>query len=126
MRRCAPGRLRSALAFAGVLALASCGPHYAASPTDTTLQVVNRGADDVQIYVLRDGLPIRVGTVLAQSTRQFTLPGAVIGTGDNLRLRAERAITRTATDSQPFFLAAGDSVTWLVEASLGMSTITFD
>jgi hypothetical protein len=124
MQRCNPTRLAVVLAFAGFFLLPACGPRYyaASSRSETLLRVANRGADDVRVFLLRGAAPITVGTVPAQSSRLFTLSPAVLGSGSDVRLRAEAVLARHAVESVVFSLASGGTVAWEVEASLGITS----
>lgn len=106
------------LAVAGGLAAcsrASSGAGTAARPEPvTTLNVINQGALDMNIFVLRSpaGQRIRLGTATANLTTKMQIPAHLLfGANTSLRFIADPIGGRRASVSESILVTPGDRVT---------------
>ncbi|MGI8619044.1 MAG: hypothetical protein ACR2L6_08130 [Gemmatimonadaceae bacterium] len=103
-----------ALALPLLVGLAmACAP-AAAPGRDTqgraTVEVENRSFLDVNVYAVRSGQRIRLGSVTGQSTRTFVIPSTLVGTGALVRFQADFIGSNRAPVSEEMMIWAGDEV----------------
>lgn len=95
-------------------AAASCGPRIPPGRVDsgpaTTLTVDNQGFLDVNVYALRSGTRMRLGTVSGLTTRTFVLPSTVVGNGIGVRFIADFIGSSRAPVSEEIVIWAGDEI----------------
>ena len=117
----------SASVLAVVCAGASCassqgnalqGPRVA-----TTLYVRNNHWADVTVYIVRDQTAASVGVVPSMRERTFVLPDASLGSGGQLRLRAEAFASRERHTSDIFSAVPGKRIEWSVEQRMNYSNL---
>jgi hypothetical protein len=100
----------------------SAGPSGAAPASATTVIVENNNWLDMNVYVLRSGARLRLGTVPSIATRRFALPaGATIATND-VRLEADPIGSSRSFVSSPIPFIEGDDIIWRLENYLPLSS----
>jgi hypothetical protein len=99
-------------ALATLLALgAACGPFHTGSESRATLVFSNESLDQADVYASgADGLPVRVGTVLAGRTETLTLPATVLGQGGNINISARLLAKNQVPQSGPVSIRPGDRI----------------
>lgn len=118
----------AALAIAGVLC--GCARHRINDELDrdnsSTLQVVNHHWGDVDVYVIREGQRIRVGTVTASTEENFVLAKSITSGIGTLRLQAHALGTSGAISSEQITVRPGGmQITWTLENNLTRATLAF-
>lgn len=88
------------------------------------LEVENQNFWDVRLFVVRDGLPVPIGTVLAMERRRFPLPAGVAGGSADLRVRAVAVPSRLTYTTPPLLLHRGARVELEIRGHLPLSTVT--
>lgn len=87
------------------------------------LRVTNDNFNDVDIYVVRSGLPTRIGRVSAGRTQQFTLTPALLGPSD-VSFIASISGGNARASSGSLVVSAGQTVDFRVSSALAQSTAT--
>lgn len=82
-----------------------------------TLIVENKQFDDIVVYLVRGGAPIRLGVVEGFRARTFRLLPAVLGAGNDLVLRAATANSRVQIVSETFQLHGARNIGWTLYGS---------
>ena len=109
--------------------LQSCLKPPAPTPTDTistarvVLTVHNNHRADINVYVIGDGQPIRVGTATAATTTSFDIAARLLGQGRQLRLRADPIGGRTVHTSELIRVGPGQRIDWTLETDLNRSSV---
>lgn len=93
-----------------------------ASAEPTTLIVENNNWSDINVYVLRSGSRIRLGTVTSITKRRFTLPAGLSTASGDLRLIADPIGSTRVYMSPPIQFSEGDAIIWRIENYLPMSS----
>jgi hypothetical protein len=89
-----------------------------------TLRVANNNQLDVTVYVVNQGMRVRVGTVTSTSTAHFELPLRQIGSAGEFRLLADPiGSTRTVT-SEVVHVFPGQVVEWMLAPDLRQSSLS--
>jgi hypothetical protein len=88
----------------------------------TTVRVTNNNWSSMTVYLLRNGLPVRLGTVQSMATAELTIPPDLVDTAARTQLAARAAVRQGEFVSAPVLLAAGQSVTFVIENNLRLST----
>lgn len=115
--------------FVGTTLLVSfsgCGPSLrpgnpATQPT-VVLYVQNRHWEDVRVFIVRNDVPLSLGTVSAMSTGRFSVPDSYVGSGLGLRLLVQAFASRSTHLSQEITVPFGARVDWTVEGRLSQSS----
>ena len=121
-RRATPSALRlgralllSAVLGAGVLPAEGCarkGARGAASDVaPTSLRVRNQGFLDVNVYALRGGQRVRLGTVTGNSAQVLRIPGYLLSGTTPLRFIADPIGSQRQPTSEEIMVTPGDEVT---------------
>lgn len=107
------------LLISASLAFAACGgkpPENQPEPSaneGTTIEVVNHSSSDMDIYLVRIGERVRIGTAIANVTTKFNLlPAQTAGVGlvTFVARPVIGGLARTIS-SEPTVLRAGDTIT---------------
>jgi hypothetical protein len=112
-----------------VLTLAACrhggeDTLPAADPDATVLvQVENHYRGDVVIYLVVGTQRVRLGSVTALGSGEFTFPWRRLQGSGVTRLLAHPLAARSFA-SDPLMVQPGQSITWTLESNLERSTIT--
>jgi len=85
----------------------------------TTLKVENEGFPDMNIYVLRGGQRIRLGTVTGNTTQTLTIPSYVLTGPTPLRFLADPVGGTRAPVSQEITVSPGDNVELIIPPNGG-------
>lgn len=93
---CAGGRARGASADVG---------------TRTTLEVENRSWSAVNVYALRGGQRVRLGTVQAVTTSVLTIPSAIVSGVTSLSFLIDPIGSSRTPISQEISVREGDQIT---------------
>jgi hypothetical protein len=109
-RSSSPRALRFA-ALGTLLALgAACGPFHMGSSDRALLIFSNESLDQADVYASgSDGLPVRIGTVLAGRTDSLTVPATVLGQGGNVNISAHLLARSAVPQSGPVSIRSGDT-----------------
>lgn len=128
-RRGAPA---SAVLLLVVLLVSAC-LHQAQSHTPPTvandaasgfeLQIANHNWSDVEIYVVRDGQPSRIGVATAATSASFMLPWRMLGQGGEIRLYGRPIGGQGQAFSESVIVQPGQWVEWTLEDDLDRSAI---
>ena len=103
------GRLALVLALASVACYGK-GKNAPVPVERTTLVVENRAFLDHDIYVVRSGQRIRLGTVTGNSQATFTIPPSIVGAVTALRFLADPIGAPRAPVSEEVTVSPGDRV----------------
>ncbi len=75
------------------------------------------------VYVRREGIPFRLGTVGGMSTETFRADRAIIGTGGSYQLLADYVGARRFTATEMIPSLPGSTTVWRLEQSEWQSTV---
>ena len=109
-------------------ALSACAPHSGRAGqlqrVQTTLMVENNNWMDMTVYVVRDGLRSRVGSVTSFTRSRFVLTPAMIGGVGEIRLLADPLGSNQQFLSEPILVNEGQQVRFRVENNMQLSSYT--
>ena len=115
------------LMFLGLVTAVGCAPGRSHRPSTAfvatrgiRLIVDNRDWQDAQIYVLRGGQRIRVGTVPAVTRQVLIIRNSIIGGLGEVQLSADPIGSRWSHTSDRIIVPESGSIHWQVQ--LGMRT----
>ena len=120
-------KLMTGAAVAVALTMGACGPanRQAAEQEQSdraTLLVENNNWQDMTLYLLRDGMRTRLGSVTAMGRGRFVLPAAaVMGSGD-VRIVADPLGSSQVWTSQPIHVMPGQHVRFKLENNVHLSS----
>lgn len=89
----------------------------------TVVRVTNNNWSDMTIYVVRDGLRHRLGTVTSQTTERFAVPTHFMAASGRVHLLADPIGSRNTFLSSPIVITPGQTAEWQLENSLALSSI---
>jgi hypothetical protein len=118
----------------GVAGVAGCARSRSSSPsaeaaspelgTDIPVEIQNRHWRDLTIYVVRQGLRTRLGTVTANRTATLLISrGHMQGYRGDIRLVADPLGSGTSLTSEPIRVLPGQIIVWTLETDLTRSSI---
>lgn len=87
---------------------------------DVVLRVENNNWSDMRIYLLRSGVPIRIGFVSALSERAIALPRWVRSVGE-VQIQARPIASRLTYTTEPILIGTGREVRLTLEEHLPLS-----
>jgi hypothetical protein len=93
----------------------------AAHPGTVAVHVVNKNSSDVDVYVVTDGIPTRLGSVAATSDDTFYADQSLFATTRN-RIVAVPTIGRGSASSRPLIVSPGQTIEFTIGSVLSMST----
>lgn len=96
--------------LAGACARQSQEDAGAVPRTETMLRVENQDFLDMNVYVLRSGQRIRLGSVPGLSSRVLPIPASLVGGGSELRFLVDPVGSNRTPISQEIFVEPGDVV----------------
>jgi len=82
-----------------------------------SVEVDNQAFLDVNVYVVRSGQRIRLGTVTGHSTRTFAVPRTLVGTGATVRFLADFIGSDRAPISEEMVIWPGDRVEMIIPST---------
>lgn len=101
-----------------VLLLAGCAGNRnrggADGSTRTTVEVENRSWSAVNVYAIRGGQRVRLGTVQAVSTQVLTIPAAIVSGVTSLSFLIDPIGSNRTPISQEISVREGDQITLYV------------
>ena len=106
--------LLSAVLGVGVLPLEGCARKNrkpAAEVAPTSLRVRNQGFLDVNVYALRGGQRVRLGTVTGNSAQVLRIPDYLLSGTTPLRFIADPIGSQRQPTSEEIMVTPGDEVT---------------
>jgi hypothetical protein len=115
------------VALGGIVATACASadadrPRPAPAGNDrAVVEVTNHNWLDVNIYAVRSGQRARLGTVGSMMTERFTIPDAMVNSGE-VRLMAAPIGSPRVHRTDPILVLAGDVIRWNVENRLAHSS----
>jgi hypothetical protein len=86
------------------------------SPSGAILQVTNSTIDDLQLFLVRSGSAIRIGTSPGLSTAIFMIPLSQLGDGGELQLRAGMRASPHSHRSGIFAATGGQRISWVIDS----------
>lgn len=99
------------------------GPLPPASAT-TRVQVTNNNWSDMTVYVERNGMKQRLGTVTSMSDRMFRIPKVFMSSSGSVRLVADPIGSRDTYMTSPVQVWPGQTVGFTIQNHLAISSIT--
>jgi len=88
----------------------------------TALVVENNNWQDMTVYLLRDGMRHRLGSVPTLGRQRFRLTPAMISGAGTLRIVADPLGSNRAWVSEPFYVQMGDVVQFKLENNIALSS----
>jgi len=88
------------------------------------LQVTNKSVDDLQLFLMRSGTAIRIGTMPGLSTRVFMIPLSQLGDGGELQLRAGMRTSPHSHRSGIFAATVGQRIAWVIDSRVPSDVVT--
>lgn len=79
---------------------------------------------DMNVYAVRGGSRMRLGTVNSMASERFRLPRHMVDGVGGLRLLADPIGSRDVYFSQPILIGPGQRVEWKLENNLALSSFT--
>lgn len=125
-----PTASRTVLLALALVAGTGCAPspgRHPAAParaTTTTLVVTNHYWAPLRIFLVNGPVGTRIGEIQPGERRVFAITNAQLGSGVQLRLRAQAAVTREEYTSEVFTVVAGGRIAWRIETALRHSSLT--
>jgi hypothetical protein len=92
-----------------------------ASGPATVVEVFNNNWLDINVYAVRSGTRMRLGTVRSMARNSFMLPEAALSGASSIRLMAAPIGTTRTHITEGILLQRGDRIEWSVENSLALS-----
>jgi hypothetical protein len=122
----AAGRASVAIVAAAVLCGACAGKNASPEGADSTgdaaeLVVENNKWLDVNVYALRSGTRVRLGTVTSLQTERFRLPSWVMTGSSDLRLVIDPVGSGQSHTTQPILVSPGARIIFKVADYLPLS-----
>jgi hypothetical protein len=107
---------------------AGCGtglpnPFDRGSSRDVLLRVESRNWADHNVYLLRGGARVRLGTVTSQTTQTFRLPEDMSTPGLSVRFVADPVGSARTFTSREVSLAGGETWVWTLMPQIEQSTL---
>lgn len=90
----------------------------------TRVRVANHNWSDMNVYIDRDGMRTRLGTVTTASSRTFTLPRGVMSVSGTLRLVADPIGGSAVFVTSPLLVSPGQLVEFTIENRVSLSSYT--
>lgn len=84
--------------------------------TETMLRVENQDFLDMNIYAIRSGQRVRLGSVPGLSTRVLSIPMSLVGGGASLRFLADPVGSARTPVSHEIFVQPGDVIELTIPA----------
>jgi hypothetical protein len=88
---------------------------------ELALEVENHGWSDIVIYLVRGAAADRLGMVGALNTTTFVFPYRRLGTGNDVRLRADPIGAERTFTSENLLVQPGPWIKWTLESDLTRS-----
>ena len=85
--------------------------------------VINHHWLDVDVYLLRSGQRIRLGTVSATTTQEFLVEDRLLGSSRQIALLGEAIGSHEAVRTEALSLQPGQYVEWTLENTLRRSSV---
>lgn len=112
------------------LALSACastsevknGPQRSAAPS-AIVQVTNNNWADMNVYMLRAGMRVRLGTVTTMGSRRFQVPKSMMSASGEVRLIADPIGSRGQFTTAPVQFWPGQTVDFKIENHIAVSSI---
>lgn len=107
-------------------ATAGDGPRRSTSGSDAErvqVMVQNHNWADMNVYLDRDGMRTRLGTVTTASTRVFSLPRGIGTRAGAVRLVADPIGGRAAYTTAPLLISPGQRIEFTIENHVNISSV---
>ena len=88
---------------------------------EVALEVENHGWSDIVIYLVRGTAVDRLGMVGSLNTKTFVFPFRRLGTGNDVRLRADPIGAERTFTSENLLVQPGQWIKWTLESDLTRS-----
>ncbi len=120
--------LTACVAAAACAASASMGNDYSMQPApglaSTVVHVENNNWADMDVFVVRQGLRARIGTVTSMSAADLRVPETLLGPEGDLQLMVDPIGSSRSFMTQPMMVSQGQRVRFRVENNLALSSYT--
>lgn len=121
------GALFASAAVGGCASSGSSEATYVGMPAPearmrTALVVENNNWQDMTVYLLRDGMRFRLGSVPSLARERFVLNSAMMGGTGTLQIIADPLGSNRAWVSEPFLVQPGDEVRFKLENNISLSS----
>lgn len=123
-----PSLCRYAALTGAILLASSCAHRTKAADeinpaeTEFVLNIVNRHWQDVRVYLIGAGQPLRIGTVTAITDHSFTLPGWMLGSSRVIRIYVNAIGGNEYFQTESISVQPGQYVEVRLETDLSRST----
>lgn len=123
-----PSLSRLAGVACGILITAGCAHRTKAADetppaeTEFVLNVVNHHWQDVRIYLIGSGQPLRIGTVTAVTEHSFTLPSWMLGSSRIITIYANAIGGTSSYQTEAISVQPGQYIELRLETDLTRST----
>jgi hypothetical protein len=108
-----------------VASACSLGPARPASgEAEILLHIENQQFEDLTVYLVRNGLPLRIGTVAGLDTRTLRIADSYLSRVGELALRAEARSSQRVLMSPMFDVDRGQSLRWVIRGSGALSSFS--
>lgn len=99
-----------------LLTLAACAsnPSPSQGSTAASVRVDNQAAYDMDVAVLTNGGPVRLGFAPAKQVTRFQLAPAMLAGARTIRFEAHPTLGGEAVVSDPFTVQPRDELTWVI------------
>ena len=87
------------------------------------VRVSNNNWADMNVYMVRSGMRVRLGTVTTMGTRSFRVPKSLMNASGELRLVADPIGSQDVHVSQPVQVWPGQTVQFKIENHLAISSV---
>ncbi len=120
--------IKAVLAVALVLVMGGCASGYGggdpweAVPSDQIqVRVLNHNWSDVNVYVVRLGTRLRLGTVASMREELFDLPRGFMASSSDVRLMIDPIGSRFTYTTEPILVSPGQTIDMRVENNIHLT-----
>lgn len=104
-------RLATIAVIAGTMLVAACGGARRSAPVErTTVEVDNRGFEDMTVYVVDGSQRMRLGTAPGLKRTVMTIPAHAVGPARDLQFMADPIGSNRTSVSQRLYVRQGERV----------------
>lgn len=94
------------------------------SNAETLVQVDNNNWADMNIYVVRSGMRMRLGTVVSMNSATFVVPEPMVSASGEVRLLADPIGGAPQFMTQPVLVSPGQQIEFTLENNLNLSSLS--
>jgi hypothetical protein len=93
------------------------------SSSEASVKVTNNNWADMNVYVERSGMRVRLGTVTSMGSRLFRVPRSVVNATGDIRLVADPIGSRDVHVTAPVQVWPGQTVDFRIENHIAISSV---